>query len=79
MHLTDVVQLRKIFDEIDADKSGTIETTELSAALKKAGKNPTNEQVKKLLETFDEDKSGSLSFDEFQKMLKDWDTVIGKE
>jgi hypothetical protein len=74
--LTDVVHLRKIFDDIDTDKSGTIETSELAAALKKAGKYPTDEQVKELLETFDEDKNGSLSFDEFQKMLQDWDSVI---
>ena len=46
MHLSDVEALRKVFDAIDLDKSGTIETTELREALEKAGKKPTDEQVK---------------------------------
>ena len=45
MHLSDVEALRKVFDAIDLDKSGTIETTELREALEKAGKKPTDEQV----------------------------------
>ena len=79
MHLTDVDALRKIFDEIDTDKSGTIECDELLQALKKAGKNPSNDQVKKLLATYDADKSGNLSFDEFHKMIKEWDKVNADE
>ena len=73
MHLTDVQALQKIFDEIDTDKSGTIECDELLGALKKTGKNPSNDQVKKLLATYDADNSGNLSFDEFHKMIKEWD------
>ena len=46
MHLSDVEALRKVFDAIDLDKSGTIETTELREALEKAGKKPTDEQVR---------------------------------
>ena len=49
MHLSDVEALRKVFDAIDLDKSGTIETTELREALEKAGKKPTDEQVRRLL------------------------------
>jgi hypothetical protein len=76
MHMTDVDALRKVFDEIDTDKSGSIEATELLAALKRAGKNPSNDQVKTLLSTYDADKNGNLSFDEFQKMIADWEKLF---
>ena len=38
MRVTDVEKLRKNFDSIDTDGSGTIEVDELNMALKLAGK-----------------------------------------
>ena len=73
MNVMEVGALRKIFDEIDEDKSGTIEVGELKDALVKAGKKPTEAQVKKLLLTYDSSGTGSLSFEDYRKMIADWD------
>ena len=76
MHLSDVVQLRKVFDEIDLDKSGTIETSEFREALIKAGKRPTDEQIRTVLTKYAKDVNSGLTFDEFQKVIADWEDVI---
>lgn len=76
MDLTDVDKLRKIFDSIDEDKSGSIDPEELGIALQKAGKNPTRELLKKLFEKYDTDGNGTLEFNEYQGMIKDWDAVV---
>lgn len=57
MHLNDIEQLKKVFENIDVDKSGTIDTTELRAALEKAGKKPTDAEVKTVIEKYASDKS----------------------
>ena len=41
MHLTDVKQLRDIFDGLDQDKSDSIDEFELGVALGKTGKKPS--------------------------------------
>ena len=76
MHLTDVIQLRKVFDEIDLDKSGTIETSEFREALIKAGKRPTEEQIRTVLNKYAKNVDAGLTFDEFQKVIADWEDVI---
>ena len=72
MHLTDVEQLRKLFESIDTDKSGTIEVTELRDALIKAGKQPTEQQCR---DTITKYCAGSehMTFPQFQKMIAEWD------
>lgn len=75
MHIEDVAQLRKVFKDIDTDGSGAIDNTELREALQKAGKTPTDPQIKLVIDTYGVE--GVISFDGFQKMIANWDTVIG--
>ena len=76
MDLADVESLRKAFDSIDLDHSGTIEHTELREALLKAGKKPTDAQCKTVLEKYAKSQKGSMTFEEYQKMIAEWDDVI---
>ena len=72
MNMMESDQLKKIFDEIDEDKSGTIEVTELRDALIKAGKQPTEQQCR---DTITKYCAGSehMTFPQFQKMIAEWD------
>jgi len=78
MGLRDVDKLRKIFDEIDEDKSGSIDCKELGQALVRTGKAPTREQVKRLLKKYDADGNGTLEFEEYQHMIANWDADIAE-
>jgi hypothetical protein len=73
MGITDLTRLRRIFDEIDEDHSGSISAKELGAALIRAGKMPTREQTKLLVEKYDTDGNGTLEWEEYQEMIKNWD------
>jgi len=76
MHLTEVNGLRKIFERIDLDGNGHLDAFELRTALHKAGKiGVTHEKVGRVLSKYDTDGNGTLEFDEFQTMVKDWDSV----
>lgn len=80
MHLTDLAKNREIFDEIDEDKSGSIDRNELGVALKKTGKNPDDYQkgLADVISHYGVEKKGeSITFDEFLKMLKEWDDEGG--
>lgn len=59
-----------LFDEIDKDKSGTIETKELSDALYAEGVYVENHQIKSLLKLFDSDNDGVLSKEEFKGLIQ---------
>ena len=69
MQLTDVDLLKKKFDEIDIDHSGSIDTTELREALLKVGKTPTDDQVKLMIKKFDADGNGTLEVGRPQALL----------
>jgi len=75
MHITDKAKLKKVFDEIDTDKSGELDVSELRAALQKCkpGETITNNQVKKRISKYDVDGNGTLSFTEYENMLKSWE------
>ena len=76
MRVTDVEKLRKNFDSIDTDGSGTIEVDELNMALKLAGKKVSTKQVEGLFTKFDTAGKGSMSFNDYQKMIKEWDVIL---
>ena len=80
MNLMENDQLKKIFDKIDADKSGTIEVTELRDALTEAGKKATDAQVKKIIDTYATKTTPEgvkcLSFDDYRNMIANWDSVV---
>lgn len=60
---------REIFDEFDADSSGTISITELDAVMQRTGLEPPMDIVYAILESIDMDKSGDIDFDEFCSLL----------
>jgi len=62
-------KLKQAFDYYDADKSGTISTGELKAALG-AGKNISMGVWEKVLSEVDKDGSGEIDFPEFKQMMK---------
>lgn len=79
MNLTDVEKLRKIFNAIDEDGSGSIDADELRIALHKAGKfEATKGLVVRIMRKYDLDGNGTLEFNEYQLMIKDWDTVLAE-
>ena len=60
---------RELFDEIDADKSGSISAAELEMLYKKMGLAFTDADIKQLIQEVDTDNSGQIEFDEFIKLL----------
>lgn len=65
----DVPQLREIFDHLDEDKSGTIEITELSNAMRLLGYDLDQEYILQQFNYVDSDGSGSIDFDEFLTVM----------
>jgi solute carrier family 25 phosphate transporter 23/24/25/41 len=63
-------RLRNVFDEIDADSSGTISTEELGKALKALGCSVAPSQLAGMLDQVDTDSSGSVSFEEFSAFFE---------
>jgi len=80
MHLTDVAQLRAIFDKIDTDKSDSIDVDELGEALAKTGKKKQDYQsgLHAVLTHYGKVHAGkNITFDEFRLMIKEWDEPGG--
>lgn len=65
MPAEEIVGLKKIFEAIDEDKSGTITAAELQAALKKKGTALKPEEAKALLSLIDIDANGTIDYEEF--------------
>jgi len=62
--------LKAIFDEFDADNSGSIDHSELkNAILKIEGPAAEDGAVEAMMKWADEDNSGCVSFEEFKKVL----------
>lgn len=63
--------LRDIFGHLDKDKSGSIDTKELVATIKKlpSFKKMTDQDASALMEVLDEDHSGDITFAEFEIFL----------
>ena len=61
--------MRRIFKDIDLDKSGKINKMELASGLKAVGLVLTGHQISSIMRLFDKDGSGQLSYSEFVRML----------
>lgn len=64
------------FDDIDKDKTGSIDTKELEQTLKQmASKNglpaPSKQDVQDALKLFDKNKDGTIQFSEFVEVTRD--------
>jgi solute carrier family 25 phosphate transporter 23/24/25/41 len=63
-------RLKDVFDEADADGSGTLSPAELFAALRRAGHRLTQQQCDTLLSTLDKDNSNEIDFEEFRTFFE---------
>ena len=62
-------QLQVVFSAFDADGSGKIDQTELSAALTKGGKKISQQDVTRLLQTADKNDDQQIDFEEFKAIF----------
>ena len=58
--------LKTLFAEIDKDKSGSVDATELQTALKQHGYNADNRTIQLMMMSSDANGDRKLSFDEFK-------------
>ncbi|CAF0762399.1 unnamed protein product [Adineta steineri] len=74
--------LRKIFTQVDTDKSGSISSNELQSALSNGTWSPFNpETVRMMIGMFDRDGSSTIDFQEFRdlwKYVSDWEKCFKK-
>ena len=63
--------LRKYFNQLDMDGSGTISPSEIEEMLISLGLARTREEVEEMICELDENGNGELEFEEFLTMLKD--------
>jgi len=64
-----ITNVRAAFDAADANKSGTIEATELKVIMASLGHELSDEEVGNILKTLDINGDGKLQFDEYLKMV----------
>jgi len=57
--------MKKVFESLDADKSGYIDLKELKEMSKELGKEMDNAELEECIKDLDENKDGKISFEEF--------------
>lgn len=65
--------IKKIFQEIDADGNGTLDVDEVKQAFKKVNITKTEDEVKALFKSVKDEKSeaeDTVTLDEFMKIMK---------
>ena len=67
-------ELHEMWMEVDADRSGTLDRSEIAAVLKKMGLSAEQEDVDDAMTGFDEDGNGTIDYDEFI----DWYKAVQK-
>ncbi len=65
-----IMKLKEIFDEVDVNKSGSIDVKELLLALKNSDIDISEEDLKKTFKKADDDGSNSINFEEFINYLE---------
>ena len=69
----------RVFDEADADKSGSIELNELRSALETLGLTPSAGQLRAVMARYDDDNSGSICMEEFSGLIEALDEEMIRE
>jgi|NorSeaMetagenome_1021524.scaffolds.fasta_scaffold07589_2 hypothetical protein len=62
--------MREVFDLVDSDGHGSIDTTELDRAMQMLGQTLTVNEIQHLIDRFDHNDSGVLEFSEFKALVK---------
>ena len=65
------IEMRRIFDDFDRNRSGAIDHAELRRALNALGLKTDSREAAQVLRRFDSDASGELEFDEFQRLVRE--------
>merc|ERR1712072_728153 len=65
----DMAEFKEAFELFDTDKSGMIDATELTFAMKALGFNPSKKEVRDMLKEVDTDDNGTIEFGEFVGLL----------
>lgn len=63
-------QVRAVFDELDADKSGSLTADDLKKVAEKFGKEPQQEEIDEMIALCDASGDGKVTFEEF------WGVVV---
>ena len=72
--LDENVELRKVFDSVDSDGSGTLTRAEIFDLAKQMGKEMTKKELDKCMKLMDSDGSGTVDYEEFAEW---WETNDG--
>ncbi|EGC34278.1 actin bundling protein [Dictyostelium purpureum] len=65
----EINEFRKIFEQFDENKDGSISAIELTKMLTQLGEKVTGVQVRDMIKEVDTDNSGTISFDEFLTVM----------
>jgi Ca2+-binding EF-hand superfamily protein len=67
----EINELKADFDEMDTDKSGSVDVSEAKASLTKErnGKAPTEQEVQAMMAQFDQNGDGKVTFAEYAAVL----------
>jgi len=60
---------RKVFTDFDRNEDGTISTSELHYAFRRAGHNPTEAEVQDMINETDTNNTGTIEWEEFAALL----------
>lgn len=63
-------QLRAVFNEFDADGSGSVDTAEIQAMTAKLAMTFSTEEIEAMVRDADSNGNGVLEFDEFEQVIK---------
>lgn len=74
----EIEQMKLLFEELDADESGSIDVEELQQAFKKMGEEVSQDELEDLIDEFDEDHNGAIEFPEFLHLLARYRKEDGK-
>lgn len=65
------VEIQKLFDEVDVDKSKFIEIQEIHIALSKIGMNCGQAEIEQYMRRFDKNGDGKISYQEFRVIVQE--------